>query len=101
MKLLCMSFDGDSKIERPEFSTIEEVWNYSNDIGSKWYFYPFHFVVTAKTIKDTPERLSFLKGKRISTVKKLFKKESERKENNGLDVDCFMEVLRKYILFKP
>jgi len=43
-KIICMSFDGDYQTEKPEFDTIEEAWEYSNDLGSKWYFYPFHFV---------------------------------------------------------
>lgn len=82
--LLCMSFDGDYIIERPEFETIEKTWEYNDDIGSKWYFYPFRFVVRGKSIKDTDERISCLIGKRIRTVKKVFEKAYKFCENNKI-----------------
>lgn len=41
-------------------------------MGSRWWFYPFCFVATDKTIVDTPEGFEYLKGKRIKTVKAFF-----------------------------
>lgn len=73
-QLLCMSFDGDYVIERPEFESIEKAWEYNDDIGSKWYFYPFRFVIRGKSIKDTDERISSLIGKRIKTVQRAFER---------------------------
>lgn len=75
-KLVCLAFDGDMMVERPTFDSIEEASDYSNDMGSKWIFYPFHFVVTEslKTVKEGPPLLYFLKEKRLSTVRRIFKK---------------------------
>ena len=58
-KLLVMSFDGATQLENPDFKTVDDAWEHSNNLGSRWFFYPFHFVVTAsgKTIKDTPNLL--------------------------------------------
>lgn len=36
-----MSFDGDYVTEG-EFQSSNEAWNRSNDMGSRWFFYPFH-----------------------------------------------------------
>lgn len=74
MRVLVMSFDGDTQLERPEFKTIEEAWYYANDLGSKWYFYPFVFIVTnsGKTIKDATCPLEFLINCKIKTVERRF-----------------------------
>ena len=91
-----MAFDGDTVIERDafhdSFDTIEEAWRHYDDLGSKWYFYPFPFVVTesAKTIKDTPEPFKVFIGMRVNTVKNLFKRASEMKETQGMGVDEYM-----------
>jgi hypothetical protein len=46
-------------------------------MGSRWYFYPFHFVVSdsGKTVIDAPDEFKSLERKRLSTVKRLFKEE--------------------------
>lgn len=89
-QLIVMSFDGVYHRENPEFETIQDAWDYSSDIGSKWYFYPFHFVVKNHTIKDAPDMLYFLKDKRIKTARKLFKTQSELEVNQNADVDSFI-----------
>ena len=83
-QLLCMSFDGNYIIEKPKFETIEKAWEYNDDIGSKWYFYPYRFVFTGKTIKDTDERISCLIGRRIKTVQKVFEKAHKFCEKNKI-----------------
>ena len=90
-KLICMSFDGGYRMEWPEFKTVEKAWQYSNDMGSRWYFYPFHFVVTAsgKTIADAPEMFAHLKGKRVTTVAAIFNSASKLPELQNADVDQF------------
>jgi hypothetical protein len=88
-----MAFDGDYVTERPEFESFEEAWEYSNDLGSKWYFYPFHFVIKNKTIKDTPNQLDYFINKRIKTISRIFKQLSAKDESQGADVDQFMEIL--------
>ncbi len=91
-KIICMSFDGDYQTEKPEFETINEAWEYSNDLGSKWFFYPFHFVVniTGKTIRDTFEFLEGLNGLRVKTVAEIFRKHSEKPETDGMDSEAFL-----------
>jgi hypothetical protein len=69
---ILFSFDGDYQKESPQFDEISKVWDYINNLGSKWYFYPFCFVASNKTIQDAPDLLTGLIGKRITTIKKLF-----------------------------
>ncbi len=92
VKLICMSFDGEYQIERPTFDSIGEAWNYSNDLGSKWFFYPFHFVTTAsgKTIKDTPEMLEHLKGLRVKSLANHFAEVCKTPEAINADCEAFM-----------
>lgn len=88
-KLTLLAFDG-AKVQEGSFNTIDKAWDYCNELGSKWYFYPFCFVTTDKTIIDTPELLNHLKGKRIKTVCNRFKLISELPENEGATVEDFM-----------
>jgi hypothetical protein len=90
-KLLVMSFDGDSKVEKSEFETVEEVWGYSNDLGSKWFFYPFHFVISAsgKTIIDSVPPLDRFNGLRVKTVQEIFEITSKRPDTQGLNCDDY------------
>jgi hypothetical protein len=88
-----MSFDGEFVIEDSEFESINDAWIYSDDLGSKWYFYPFHFVIKNKTIKDTPEQLQYFINKRIKTIKKIFNKVSKKPELLNADVNDFMFAL--------
>lgn len=41
---LCMAPDGEF-ITDGKFDTIEEAADNSADMGSRWFFYPFHFIV--------------------------------------------------------
>jgi hypothetical protein len=65
--LACISTDGKEMVvernifsEDKTFSTIEEAWERNDDMGSRWVFYPFRFVVNAdeKTIASVPEDFS-------------------------------------------
>ena len=85
-QLICMSFDGEFQRERPTFETINDTWEYNNNLGSKWYFYPFRFVATEKTIISTPPELNFFNGKRIKTVQKKFRELFTLIESRGVDV---------------
>lgn len=78
-RLICMSFDGDYVREGPVFDSLQEAAEHDNDMGSRWFFYPFHFPVTesGKTIADSFFPLEFLKGKRVSTVARMFEKLSQ------------------------
>lgn len=85
-KLILMSFDGEYVTEKPEFETVQDAWEYENDLGSKWFFFPFPFVVTETklTIVDSPEMLDVFNGKRVKTIQNLFK-DLCVEENEGLD----------------
>ena len=89
-KLICMSFDGDYQTEGT-FKNADECWERSNDMGSRWYFYPFHFVVTesGKTIVDSPWGMEGFNGKRFETVRKIFHDFSVLPENEGMDAEEF------------
>jgi len=90
-KLICMSFDGDYQTERPAFDTIQEAWEYSEDLGSKWYFYPFHFVTTesAKTVRATPELMEHLNGVRVKELARHFASVATSDEAQGVDAEAF------------
>lgn len=94
-KLICMSFDGDYVTERPEFETLEAAWEYNDDMGSKWFFYPFRFVVTesGKTIVDAPFPLDDLDGRRVATVRKLFAAHSKDPDMLNADWERFAFTL--------
>lgn len=109
--LIVMAFDGEVQLERVGFKTVEEAWEHANNMGSRWYFYPFHFVTTAssktiveacgsldelngkrlKTVVDSC--LSGMNGKRLKTVRALFKELSEQlgMENAGVE-DFIYEI---------
>jgi len=88
-QVMVMSFDGEYKVERPEFESVEEAWEYENNLGSKWYFYPFPFIIKGKTVVDAIELLDDFVGKRIETVRRIFKETSEQDETQGMDAEEF------------
>jgi hypothetical protein len=67
--------DGDYVTDFHGRNTIEEVWEEIADMGSRWFFYPFCCVGTDKTIVAIWDGcIDPLKGKRVKTVSKFFKK---------------------------
>jgi len=56
--------DGDYITDYNE-PTAEDVWERVNDQGSRWYFYPYPFVITAKTGSDFPRSHGSIERKRI------------------------------------
>jgi|688.fasta_scaffold1301225_2 hypothetical protein len=91
-KALFMAFDGDSVTEG-QFKTIEEAWSYIENIGSRWFFYPFCFVVKNKAIVSSFDGAEFLTRKHISTVKKMFDKATSLADSD-CDVYEYVEVLK-------
>lgn len=106
-----MSFDGaiahDSTHDNLEDATD------AFDCGSKWFFYPFPFVVKGKTVVETgcglfnmktqePYLPKMFKGKRLTTVQKEFKKANDLCEKEGIEVDSleFEQILIENILRK-
>ena len=97
--LMCMSFDG-GYVREGEFNTIDDVWNYSNDMGSRWWFYPFHFVVRGQTIVDVPDDIfGWCSRRKIKTVIKIFNEFSQRDDTQGMDCDDFAWYLYDRITF--
>jgi hypothetical protein len=94
-KLICMSFDGDYIEERPFFDSIEDAWNYSNNLGSKWFFYPYHFVVTesGKTIRDSAPRLTQYRGLRTKTVANIFEITGKSDAAQNVDIETYVNIL--------
>jgi hypothetical protein len=89
-RLVCLSFDGHY-ITEGSFASKDDAWERSDEMGSRWYFYPFHFVVTDKlTIVDAPHGpLQWAIRKPLGTVARLFKDASERADMQNLDCEEF------------
>jgi hypothetical protein len=49
--LICIAPDGEFVCEN-KFKTINEAWERSNDMGSRWYFYPVHVVTSGNKMKS-------------------------------------------------
>lgn len=91
MRLICMAFDGDYVTEGRGFDSVEAAWERADDMGSRWYFYPYCFVTTdsGQTIKAAVYPLDCFEGKRVSTVVKTFEKVAAAPEAQNMDVDAF------------
>jgi hypothetical protein len=95
VKLICMTFNGEHVTERGPidglFESVKNAAERSEDMGSRWFFYPFHFILSAsgKTVKAAPAPLEVLNGKRLSTVKALFERLAARKEAQNMGPDDF------------
>lgn len=98
-KLICMSFDGVYVTDTN--GTLKECQEASSNMGSKWFFYPFHFILTdsGKTIKEAGGITVFMStgetvmnkkfaGKRLKTVIKKFEKLYNQLEDEKKTVDC-------------
>jgi hypothetical protein len=69
---ICFAPDGEHV--RDFYSDSKEfISEKIENMGSRWYFYPFVFIATEKTIVEAPECLEFLNGKRVKTVERFFK----------------------------
>lgn len=82
-KLLLMAPDGAHVTEGTDKGyTVDECCDISANMGSRWYFYPFHFVIKDKgrVIDDNqrviqpPDGLDNLKGLSVKSVKKFLQK---------------------------
>jgi hypothetical protein len=87
-----MAFDGEWVTEG-EFETVEEAWEHANDMGSRWFFYPFRFVTTSKTIKDAPSPIEWMINKRIKTISECFNKTSKSESAQHMDADEFARLM--------
>ena len=96
--LICMSFDG-VYVKNSSHNSIEDAENTSSDLGSKWFFYPFVFVLSGQKVVSTYEgfiRMSdkksfaelMFKGRNIKTVIDTFKKTNDYFNTYDLNADC-------------
>jgi hypothetical protein len=74
---ILFSLGGDYVVDFFGCKTKQEVWDRLDNMGSRWFFYPFAFVASEKSVVDAPEGLGELMGKRLKTVKRLFKQAGE------------------------
>lgn len=89
-KLIVMSFDGDYKTESPEFENTDDAWDYAADLGSKWFFYPFCFVLNqAGEVAAAPELMEHLEGLTLEDLQAHFKEVSETPDAQGVDAEQF------------
>jgi hypothetical protein len=87
-----MTYNGDYVTEGKNFKTIDSAWERANDMGSRWFFYPFCFVTSASglTISEAPNYLNDLfKGMRVASVVKLFERMSKKPEAQKMGVEEF------------
>jgi hypothetical protein len=90
-----MAFDGEYKTEDNHgkgFETVGKAWECFDAMGSRWYFYPFPFVVSAsgKTVVVSGWRLKEWDGHRVSTLQEAFKKASQLEDTKGLSVEDYI-----------
>ena len=73
---ICFAPDGEHV--RDFYSDSKEyISEKIENMGSRWFFYPFVFIATEKTIVEAPNCLEFLNGKRIKTVEQFFKENED------------------------
>lgn len=84
--LVVMAFDGETKTEG-EFDSVEAAWARDDDMGSRWYFYPFHLVVDEDgKVEDCADEMSWTKGMTLADVSARFAEHAARPEMQGADV---------------
>ena len=73
---ICFAPDGE--YVRDFYSDSKEyISEKIENMGSRWFFYPFVFIATEKTIVETPNYLEFLNGKRVKTVERFFRENED------------------------
>jgi len=79
-KAVLMAVDGDFVTDY-ESKSVADVYKRANDAGSRWFFYPFIFVIRSDSQAAVPNRRVIdvglseflnLEGKSIKTVQKFF-----------------------------
>ena len=98
--LIFMSFDGEYVTDSKDSDLDVLLHNWEN-IGSKWIFYPFSFILSGKKIIETGQGLIRMSDKKayselmfknrlLKTVIKTFARTNELVNDNDLNVvDCY------------
>lgn len=72
--LLYYSLDGDYVIEGAAFESIEAAWRRSEVTGSRWFFYPIHFVFNSEGLSVAgPDVLPDFGGKTPKQIAEILK----------------------------
>jgi hypothetical protein len=80
-QLFCLSLDGD-KVAEGQFDTIDDALNRSQNMGSRWFFYPIHVVTGQVKIIEVPDfvetedgllPLAGFKGRHLKTLANFLK----------------------------
>jgi hypothetical protein len=68
--LVCIAPDGDHVTDLRD-ATYSECVKRSEDMGSKWIFYPFHVITTISgfSVADAFGEMEYFIGKRLKTLK--------------------------------
>jgi hypothetical protein len=73
---ICFAPDGE--YVRDFYSDSKEsISKEIENMSSRWFFYPFVFIATEKTIVEAPNCLEFLNGKRVKTVEQFFRENED------------------------
>jgi hypothetical protein len=98
--LIFMSFDGDIVTDKTSENIDELIYEWEN-IGSKWFFYPFGFITSGEKIKISGDGLIRMRdkksysdlmftGRELKTIQKVFKDTFDFCEKNEIEnLDCF------------
>jgi hypothetical protein len=92
-QLLLVACDGEY-VTDCEGQTVDEVWNQANELGSRWIFYPFRFVIKKvddykiknEKIVDAGE-FEQLNGIKVQTLLDTFKNVYRKLKCNKQDID--------------
>lgn len=89
--LICMTFNGDYVIadrRHGNFNSVDDAWEYAEDMGSLWFFYPFRFIVNEfmNTIVSAPYEMEYMEGRRLQTITDFFKRIAGLPE--AADINC-------------
>ena len=79
-KLLLMTADGEDYVTEGEDLSMEDTLTLSEDIGSRWIFYPLHFIIKdhgqvshTQRIIVAGDNLDWAENKSLKTVTNLLK----------------------------
>jgi len=80
--LRCLAPDGEHVTESQDFRTTDDAWERSEDMGSRWVFYPVHIVTTTSNrrpiIRAVPQGMpQAWVGRRLETLKTAFQRHPE------------------------
>jgi hypothetical protein len=79
--LRCMAPDG-ATVREGQFDSVQDAWHRSQDMGSRWFFYPLHLVTgparsDLARIVDAPRELEHYKGRTLRTLARSIAANSE------------------------